>query len=529
MKRRFKLFFGAMVIFSLCSLTSCDKVGEVLGKQSEERVYDGVIHALFVSPYDDVSLKNCFWLKSLALEQKIYVDWEVISADEWEKCKQQRLESGEIPDILINALESGDFVLYEGKFEDLAKHINYETPNIVKMFRETKDLHNIAALYSGEIFALPSYSALTSQISASNSSKSVMFINQSWLKKVNLEPPKTFDDFEAVLRRFRVYDCNSDGDVSDEIPFDFHGFFGDSHSVFMLLSSFGLQFTDSGKDGYFMENRNVKSAYIDPRYKYLLEKLSRWYKEGLIREAALISSYSSFLDRSHGRKNGSALVGCVLGNEETAQFGANLASSYRVMLPPIATFEGEECNVKWSQDVFSVRENVLSISAECPKKAEVMRFIDSMYSADMSIYSLFGSSEFVEKRGNLDYEVKTNEKHLDSFGFSGPHFVEAGTLLSLPDPFTYALLERTQYQKFAVNQGDFCPEIFLKYPHNQLKSLYALQLQINKEAKDFALQVIRGEKNIEEDWQSYEAKLINLGLEKAIASRQAAYNRVFKK
>jgi len=528
-KRKYGLFLCAMVIFSLCMLSSCDKVGEVLGKKSEERVYDGVIRALFVSPYDDVSLKNCFWLKNLAMEQKIYIDWEVISADEWEKCKKQRLESEEIPDIFINALETGDFVLYEGKFENLEKHIGYDTPNISKMFRETKDLINISSMYSGELFALPSYSAAASQISSSNGSKSVLFINQSWLKRLKLNTPATFDELEAVLRRFRVSDCNLDGDVSDEIPFDFHGFFGDPQSAFMLLGAFGVQFTDSGKDGYFMENRQVKSAYIDPRYKYLLAKLARWYKEGLIRDAALISSYSSFLDRSHGRKNGSALVGLVLGKEESAQFGNNLASSYRVIPPPVVTFEGEEREVKWSQDVFALRENVVSISSECPKKDAVMRFIDSIYSADMSIYSLFGDSEFVEKRGNLDYKVFENENHLDSFGFTGPHFLESGILLSLPDSYTYALLERTQYKKFAVNQGDFCPEIFLKYPHSLLKSLSEAQVKINKVAKDFALEVIRGERNIEEDWQSYEAELKSLGLEKTLAARQAAFNRTFKK
>ena len=60
------------------------------------------------------------------------------------------------------------------------------------------------------------------------------------------------------------------------------------------------------------------------RAKALISYLADLYSEGLINENAITNDYSMFQSLSRGDENGDALVGVVLGWEETDKFGPTL-------------------------------------------------------------------------------------------------------------------------------------------------------------------------------------------------------------
>ena len=511
----------SLLLFFSCRIFWQQEAGQA-EKEGEERA----IEAVFVTPYaTEEGLQSAFWLKKLALEQKIAINWRVITPESWEAEKEAVLSGKNAPDLFINALETSDYARYPLKFENFAKYIGTSTPNIAKMFRETKNLVAAATVYTGEVFALPSYSALELPQSFTHSAKTVVFINQAWLKKLNLPIPETLDDFESTLRAFRENDCNEDGEATDEIPFDFYGWDKSQFSALMFLGSFGVQLTDGGKNGYFLEDEVVKNFFIDERYKTLLSRLAKWYKEGLIRDASLTSDYRGYRQRSHGDKDGRALVGIVIGKEETEQFGEKIASQYRVMLPPVAEADGERARLCWSYDNLAVQVNKVSLSAACAKKEAVIAFLDSLYLTENSIYSMFGDENFVATGENADFVIKNNIENINCFGEYGPHYVESGLSLEIPESYVYAQLERAQYQKLKVKKENIYPEIFLKYPALQHKDIAAIEERVRKEARAFAASVIRGEREIESDWGKYCARLAEIGIEKAIVAHQAAYNR----
>ena len=163
--------------------------------------------------------------------------------------------------------------------------------------------------------------AVDNQKAYSHPSKCVLFINQQLLKNLSLKSPETFSEFETTLDFFSRH--------SIEIPFDFCGWDGNEHSAVMLLGGLGIQLTDGGRNGYFLENNTVKNYFSDTRYRYLLKTLSRWYKKGLIKDISLSSDLESFLSRSHGNSEGQAIVASAIGTEETAQFGKKLSSQKR--------------------------------------------------------------------------------------------------------------------------------------------------------------------------------------------------------
>ena len=532
-----KLKKSLLVILAVIALFfSCEKKPS---SAVTEREGGDEIRALFVSPYKKADASSFKWLSELCAQKGLDVRWEVLSEEEWQAEKEERLSSANAPDLLINAATSEDYARHPEFFVNLAQFVGYDTPNLSLMYKENKDLSRASTMYSGAVYAFPSYSSLEWQQLFAHSTKCVIFINQQWLKNLNLPIPDTFSDLEEVLSAFRKYDCNGDGSAFDEIPFDFYGWAGNPHSALMLLGGFGVQFTDGARNGFFAENGEVKNCFSDERYKYFLSILARWYKTGLIRDAALTSDFSGFLARSHGGKNREALVGMCLGTEETAQFGEELASQYRAILPPVmqsadltdAGISAPAPRRFWNTDSLTIKPDRISMSAQCPKKEAVISLIDSLYSTDWSVQSVFGGilDGVVEKNGDFDFIVHTNLDFSNSFGEAGPHFLDDMLQLSLPDSFIYAQLERNLYQKLQVKKDCYYPEMYMKYPLEQLKALSEMEGKITKIAENARLRWIRGEGDINSEWDSYLQDLELAGLSSAVRARQAAFNRYLKK
>ncbi len=497
------------------------------------------IRALFVTPYRKADPSEFLWLQSLSKEYALNLRWEVLSEEEWQAQKEARLSSPDAPDVLINACTAEDYAHYPAFFLNLAQFVGFSTPNLSLMFKENKNLAQAATMYNGAVYAFPSYSSLEWQQLFLHSAKCVIFINQQWLKALELPIPDTFAELEEVLFAFRTHDCNGDGDTTDEIPFDFYGWDGEQCSAVMLLGGLGIQLTDGGKNGYFAENDEIKSYFCDTRYKFLLSMLARWYKLGFIRDAALTSDFEGFLSRSHGTRDGFALTGMVIGMEETVQFGKTLSSQYRPMLPPTMRLSEIDENAfslagfrrYWGTDSLTIQPDRISLSAQCPQKDAVIAFIDALYGTDWSVQSVFGgiADGVVVKNSDFDFSVHTDIHFSNSFGEVGPHFLPNALSLALPDNFVYAQLERTAYQKLQVKKGNYYPEMYMKYPLEQLKALSDMEKNISEIAHTARLRWIRGEGNIDSEWDSYCAALENAGLASALRVRQAAYNRYLQK
>lgn len=489
------------------------------------------IRCLFVTPYKKADVSSFIWLSALSREYGLTLNWSVMGEDEWESKKEEALSSAFAPDLLINATKVEDYALHNAFFANLADFIGFDTQNLSILFKEHKDAVRAATLYNGAIYALPSFSAVDNQKAYSHQTKCVLFINQQLLKNLSLKSPETFSEFENTLDFFSKN--------SIEIPFDFCGWDGNEHSAVMLLGGLGIQLTNGGRNGYFLENNTIKNYFSDTRYKYLLKTLSRWYKKGLIKDISLSSDLESFLSRSHGNSKGEAIVASAIGTEETAQFGKKLSSQYRAILPPMERlcdiseeeFSGIGYRRFWSVDTPNVKADSIALSAQCPKIQTVISFIDTLYSTDYSVQSVFGgiADGVTVKNADFDFTVQTDCDFSNSFGEAGPHFLDTALQLSLPDSFVYAQLERNTYQKLPVKNGSYYPEIYMKYPNEQLKTLGEIEKKTKEIARKARLRWIRGEGDIEKEWKSYLEELEKAGLSSAIKIRQTAYNRYLLK
>ena len=426
-------------------------------------------------------------------------------------------------------------VIGTGSLLELTDLIDQYAPNVQAMFEEEPDTLALAKTYEGEIYALPKFQGKWPDCNG------VMFINKTWLDNLGLEVPTTLGELKDVLVAFRDNDANGNGDASDEIPMDFNGWFGAAYSLTNLIGSYGIQLTNWGTDGYFVEDGQVKNYAVDERYKALISYLADLYSEGLINENAITNDYSMFQSLSRGDENGDALVGVVLGWEETDKFGPTLHDQY----VPCGPFADDVDDLgtdepRWTYDYsgLNMSSNRICMSANCANPEAAMKFMNEFYDSEVSVEVLFGgiSDGCLEKTGDDSYKVldpldpdtdSGTWKWTSSMADNGPMYIRRATTIDMAQDMTYALEEREQYKEAIARidmDKEYYPQMLMKYTSEDQNNMAVTQANVTNVTDAYWGLWLTGESNIEDDWDSYVEEVNAAGLQDILAIRQASYD-----
>lgn len=514
-----------------------DSGSEAAAESSGEKTQ---LTALFISHSLTQDLEDMEWLQEIEEEANVDVQWEQIRAD-WDTVKSTRLASGDIPDIMINAVNDADITQYQGLFLDMTSYISSDlTPNIQAMFDEEPDAKTLATNIDGNVYSLPKFQG---KWPATNS---VLFINQQWLDNLGLEMPTTFSELKDVLIAFRDEDANGNGDPSDEIPLDFNAgtnnaWFNSAYSLTKLIGSMGIQLTDWGTDSYFAEDGQIKSYAVDERYKLFMKYLADLYAEGLINTNAITNDYSMFQSLSRGNENGDALVGVVFGWEETDKFGPTLYSQYK----PVPALEYDiDCepgtyDTRWSNDYngLNFASNRVVINANCADPEAALRFVDRFYDPTVSVEVLFGgiTDGCIEQTGDNSFKVldpldpdtdSGTWKWTMSMADNGPMYIRRSTEIEFAQDMTYALEERTVYEDTLAkaSESDTYPQMFMKYTQEDQNTMALTQANINNIIDNQWSLWLTGQADIDSTWDSYVQSVEAAGLSQVLEIRQAAFD-----
>ena len=496
--------------------------------------------ALFISHSLTQDLEDMEWLQEIEEEANVDIQWEQIRAD-WDTVKSTRLASGDIPDIMINAVNDADITQYQGLFLDMTSYISAETtPNIQAMFDEEPDTLILATNVDGNIYSLPKFQGKWPD------TNTVMFINQQWLDNLGLEMPTTFSELKDVLIAFRDEDANGNGDPSDEIPFDFNAgtnnaWFNSAYSLTRLIGAMGIQLTDYGSDAYFVEDGQVKCYAVDERYKLFMEYMADLYAEGLINTNAITNDYSMFQSLSRGNENGDALVGVVFGWEETDKFGPTLYSQYEPVAPLDYDIDCEPgtYDTRWSNDynVLNMAANRVVVNANSANPEAAMRFIDRFYDPTVSVEVLFGgiTDGCIEQTGDNSFKVldpldpdtdSGTWKWTSTMADNGPMYIRRDTEIEFAQDMAYALEERTVYEETLAkaSESDTYPQMFMKYSQEDQNTMALTQANINNIIDNQWSLWLSGQADIESTWDSYVQSVEAAGLSQVLEIRQAAFD-----
>jgi putative aldouronate transport system substrate-binding protein len=152
------------------------------------------------------------YVKKLEELSNTDLEFELLPHENYEQSLSLTLAGGELPDILqtkgINTAEVAPAV-DAGVLLPLNDLIDRHAPNLkAKVKPDSWKSGRVAK--DGVIYGIPGDNAITNG--------TVVYIRKDWLDKLNLQVPKTVEEYIEVLRAFRDGDPNGNG-KKDEIPF----------------------------------------------------------------------------------------------------------------------------------------------------------------------------------------------------------------------------------------------------------------------------------------------------------------------
>ncbi|GHV69307.1 hypothetical protein AGMMS49928_11130 [Spirochaetia bacterium] len=210
----------------------------------------------------------------------VIVDWTAADGENFNQKVSLSIASDTLPDglnvrshiYMLKAAQSG--MLYD--ITDLFQQ--YASSQVKKIVDSTKGRAMTQVTYDGRMIALPNITVTTDGVIVLNTQK-------NWLDKYNLPIPKTIDDIENAARVFKERKPAG----AQTIPIIGPDKNGHLYCTFIESSNLSNGFDPvfaayDAYPGFFLDNGDKTVSYgsLDPKMKPALQRLAKWYKEGLI-------------------------------------------------------------------------------------------------------------------------------------------------------------------------------------------------------------------------------------------------------
>lgn len=186
-------------------------------------------------------------------------EWELLPAENPMDVLNLRLAAGEDYDYVFiggnNRARLADYAS-KGVVHDLTGKVD-AYPNLA----ELPDLAWSIVTFDGRVFGIPSTGLPIPQ--------QINFLHEGWLNELGLDPPRTRQELETVLRAFRDEDPMELGNAN--VPMLLNGPWAPG-----LTTTFGFVYQQELENGRIVDNR------ISPEYRDYLAWLNSLYEEGIL-------------------------------------------------------------------------------------------------------------------------------------------------------------------------------------------------------------------------------------------------------
>lgn len=201
-------------------------------------------------------------------------------------------------------------------------------------------------------------------------------MRQDWLDKVNLELPKTWNDWLTVWRAVRDQDANSDGNATNEIPI--------VGGAWQLAPAFGIVAGEvaSGVGGQFckMPDGGYSLIYEHPNYRSYLENMAMLYKEKLLDQEFTTRNYAECCKAMDANIGFITLSWAEQAKLSSVVLRQNIPAATVQCIVPVTGPAGDQYIM--ARNKFGNR-GVVTVSAEKDDKVEkIMRFFNWLYTDD---------------------------------------------------------------------------------------------------------------------------------------------------
>jgi putative aldouronate transport system substrate-binding protein len=294
-----------------------------------------------------------------------------VPADKFTEKLNTQIAAGDVPDIL-NGLSAVQF--------DQLKKLGLATPMEDYIDKYATDLckqglssdGGYSLLYckggDGHTYALPHTYGYTDNVCE-------MWIRSDWLKKLNLQAPKTTDELYSMLKAFSTADFNGDGTPDNTLGIITPN---DLWAIGSVFNSFGSQpfwswyKDDTGKLVY-------STVYKPEATEQALDFLQKLYKEGLMDQEFGTANYDKYNEYLASGKAGVSFMPWWYADTFVNTVKNDPAADWDAY--PIPTGMGEGTIAKPFAYYGPAAYNVISVKCEHPEAAVKLLnlFVDKVY------------------------------------------------------------------------------------------------------------------------------------------------------
>lgn len=475
------------------------------------------------------------FFKKLEEKTNVKIEWECYEAVNYADQKNLMLAANQLPDAFFG---SGAFTMDDvNKYAPLGLIIPLDdlmaeyAPNYMARLEENELLNGMSKAHDGKRYSFGTVIEQEVRNYPDN-----LYINKTWLDKLELEVPTTLDEYYEVLKVFKEKDPNGNG-LDDEIPYTFTKY---NHitGYGSFFGAFGRVDVHNGSgvtplDHFVVDdNENVVFTADKPEYKEAIKYLRKFFEEGLFDKEGFVQEQSQFNAKM---KDPVGVVGSFYGWANSA-VAVETMDQY-VAIKPLKGPNGEEPHVKRRQNHINVMGTGFAITSNAKNPEILVQWVDAFYEELQSLESHYGNvgTGLIELgEGKYDYNKELGKD-------KGVSYMEMWKEIAPQDGSPKYITWDMYNNIIPYNEGDLSKinainEFYLDLPQDrtlpninftedEIKLNTSIGMDISNYVKENQSRWLLGEADIEADWDAYIAQLNKLGLEKYVAQMQQAYNR----
>lgn len=470
-----------------------------------------------------VDFNSVPFYKGLSEKTGIAIDWQTQAEGADPKAAYNLLlQETELPNIIwsdYGASPAAASELYEaGLIYDLTEYLPTYAPDYWKWLNENESSKAAATTEDGKILAF--YLARESNF---NITYQGPMIRQDWLDECGLKAPVTLEDWENVLRTFKEkYNAN----------FGVTGAFIKQAGIGSGVGAFASLYAQ-----YYVEDGQIKCANTQEEWKELLIMLNRWYEEGLlnadfatednntIRAKALnnevgiiynaMSQLTAYISDAEAQGTGAKWVGLAYPRTEAGAPTVNIQTD--------------------AQLINNSYGAVITTSSTEEELIAAIKLLNYGYSEEGIKYWNFGvegETYTLDKDGNYQFTelITGDERGIGEVlkDYTGTY--AGGPAVQLAD-LVKAKNNAASVEAVNIWTENTVAEQYVRPPYQRTieeAELYSdINTQITTYVAEMALKFVTGDESLD-NFDKFVEQLNALGLQKLLASEQAAYDRYVK-
>lgn len=324
----------------------------------------------------DINWAENKFFKDMYEETKVKFDFKIFDWGTYGTKKPLAIAADETrPDVFFRAMfDAQEEIKYgqQGFLRPLNDYIDDYMPNFKALMDADPQIERLIRVPDGNIYCLPTvgdkdkYKVLA-----------MPFINQKWLKNLNLSMPATPEELYNVLKAFKERDANGNGNPNDEIPMYISGGYEEA----FLFSFFGidnLNYIQRDKNG------NLEFGPGTERYKDALRWLAKLVDEGIMNDDYLNKSVQE--KWTQGQKLNGDCLGFFMDYAAYPVVGYDAALNYVALDTVKNEYFGE---AMWAS-MYPVERGMFAITNVCEYPELVCAWLDKLYSEPYNINALIG-------------------------------------------------------------------------------------------------------------------------------------------